>query len=1132
MKQKKNLFLTASLLLVAGAIQAQTFTGRDLGAPSLAGSVVGTAPGVQTITGGGSDIWGTSDNGYYVYTSVSGQKWDAKVRVQDLQGPDAWTKCELMVRVPDASGIPQGPDRFVAAMTTRAAGQNEVGPQYRANRGGDAGNANFGYSGGTVRPTYPNTWLRLVREGSTFTMYYGTNGTSWTKYCDINTAVAVNGFGDAFPDTVLVGVAVTAHNDGDTTGGVATVSDLAVTVTPSTPVLSVVTQVQPSASAYVGSDAFFSFVATNSAVANGSIGNYQWYKNDKVVTNANSTLFAVFASEADNGAKVYCKATVGAVSLNSATGTVSVTPAVEVPGSIKYQVYSARSRVNINSGSYGAPSRVAPRAGFEAPADWSDNYGARLSGYFIPKTSGDYVFFICADDDADLFISTDSSSANCRWVAAQEGWAGARNWVTHGGGGSDMAASQRRSDSFTPDGGATYPYNTGIPLVGGQKYFLMATHGEGGGGDNLGVYAKLMADPDPTDGLPSNLTNDVVSMLTWPAATTLNITTQPKSVEVFEGLNASMTCAVATDSEFTPLYQWQRNQVDMPGQTGPTIRFAPANVADNGAKYRCVITVPNSSLTATTEEATLTVRASVFITGIVKQEIWGPNNTSVTRAQVEAGTAGDPTSTKFITMFDTPDFADNYVQKLSTWFVPATSGAYVFILSSDDDSDLFLSTNDDPLNKRLIAQQTSWNGNRDWAGAAGNVRRSDSWAAADGTTPYANGISLTANTRYYIEAVHHEGGGGDNLAVYARLLNDADPANGTPSNLQGTRIGVKLPAPTSLEITTQPQSVATHGWDPAIFTVAATTDALYPPTYQWRRGGVNIPNATMDIYSFVTGTNDNGAAIDCVVTLSQYGSKTSAVATVTVLADAVFEPGTLKQEYFPGVNWQALLDGSFGAASQVATWTILESATNVADNFSQRVSGFFIPPVTGDYVFITSSDDQSNFYISTDDQPKNKRLCAQQSGWNDARMWIAGGDASQRRSDAWSPDNGATTPYASGIPLEGGKKYYIEVLHREGSGGENLAATFKLFTDPDPVDGDAPLFTGAVIGHMKAPAPTEQPKITITRSGNSVQISWSPAGGHLESKAALGTGPWTSEGAANPVTLQISGERYFRVVVP
>lgn len=1131
MKLRTLTALTASLFLAAAVAQAQTFTGANIGTPTLSGSVVGTAPGVMTITGGGSDIWGTSDNCYYVYTTVTGQIWDAKVRVQGLVGPtvatdDGWTKCELMARVPDASGTPKGPDRFIALMTTRTNGQNDIGPQYRPNRGSECGNV-----GPTVDPTYPNTWLRLTRQGSLFTMYTSTNGTDWAELTRINTAATDYGFGNPFPDPLVVGIAVTGHADSDPTGGVATISDLSVTVTPSTPALTVVTPVQD-ASTYHGAEAYFSFAATNSAIANGSAMAFQWYKDGQAIANANTSVYAHLASLTDNGAKIYCAASLpGAATLYS-TGTVTVAAATEMPGMIKYQVWPGLTRGVINSGSFSAkPNRVSAMPGFEAPSNWSANFGSRLSGYFIPATTGDYVFFISADDDADLFLSTDSNPANVRLVAQQEGWSNPRMWNTPGGGGTDRALAQKRSDMWSPDNGATLPWSLGINLQAGQKYFMMATHTEGGGGDNLGVYAKLMTDVDPIDGDPSTLTNGVVSLLTRPA-TTLTITADPQSVTVFEGLNASMTVAVSTDAEFTPVYQWQRNQVDIPGATAATIRFSPADIDDNGAKYRCVVTLPPTGLTATSAEATLTVQASVFITGIVKQELWGPTaSDTYTRAAVEDGSAGDPTTTGFITMFDQPDFADYYAQRLSTWFVPATTGDYVFAISSDDDSDLFVSTDDDPVNKQLVAQQTSYNGTRSWSDATGQ-RRSDTFSPDGVNVPFASGIHMVAGTRYYIEAVHHEGSGGDSLAAYVIKIGESLPANGTESNLKGNLVGLKLPAPTTLSIAAQPQSVTAHGWDPAVFNITAASDALYPPTYQWRKNGVNIPNATTATYSFVTSASDSGSVIDCVVNLSQYGSITSAPANVTVLGDAIFTPNTLKEEYFTGAGFQTLVNNGVGAPSQVNTWTSLESRTNMADNFSRRVSGFFIPPVEGDYVFFTSSDDQSNFYISTDDQPKNKRLVAQQLNWNDPRLWTSGDFVTMRRSDQWSPDDGLTYPWSAGIHLLANTRYYIEVLMREGSGGDNLAATYKLLLDVDPVDGSAPLFTGSVIAHMAAPAPTEQPRLTIIRNGSNVQISWAPTGGHLESKAALGPGAWTQEGTQNPASLPIVGERYFRVVVP
>jgi hypothetical protein len=167
--------------------------------------------------------------------------------------------------------------------------------------------------------------------------------------------------------------------------------------------------------------------------------------------------------------------------------------------------------------------------------------------------------------------------------------------------------------------------------------------------------------------------------------------------------------------------------------------------------------------------------------------------------------------------------------------------------------------------------------------------------------PGQGGIPLTAGQRYYLEAVQHEGGGRrQRIAVYYTLYGEPAPTDGTPSNLRGNVIGLKLPAPTSLSITQQPQNTTVRAWHPAVFTIGVATDAIYPPTYQWRRNGQPIANATSTVYSFVTSTNDNGATFDCVVTLSQYGSVTSQVAAVSVLTDTVFVPGQVKEEHFVG----------------------------------------------------------------------------------------------------------------------------------------------------------------------------------------------------------------------------------------
>ena len=114
----------------------------------------------------------------------------------------------------------------------------------------------------------------------------------------------------------------------------------------------------------------------------------------------------------------------------------------------------------------------------------------------------------------------------------------------------------------------------------------------------------------------------------------------------------------------------------------------------------------------------------------------------------------------------------------------------MFFLSSDDDSDLFLSTDATSANKQLIAQANTWSASREWVLTANGggltnaddpgvfMKRSDQWTNGLGVTPFTNGIALLAGHAYYIEADQTQGGGGDNLAIRAQLVGSLIPPTG------------------------------------------------------------------------------------------------------------------------------------------------------------------------------------------------------------------------------------------------------------------------------------------------------------------------------------------------------------------
>ena len=202
---------------VLPSVEPPVLTDLDVGTPHLAGSVQMTANGnggtVYTIVGGGSDIGYQSDNFHYAFTNVVGD-FDYIVTVQNLQGLAFWAKAELMARA-STNDLPTGDDPFFATMTAPLGGGNEVVSQWRASRSswGEGASASPAY-----RPSYPNTWLRLIREGNTFISLAGTNELTWTELGRHDFTA------DQFPSNLLIGLAVTACNDADPIGAAAVFS--------------------------------------------------------------------------------------------------------------------------------------------------------------------------------------------------------------------------------------------------------------------------------------------------------------------------------------------------------------------------------------------------------------------------------------------------------------------------------------------------------------------------------------------------------------------------------------------------------------------------------------------------------------------------------------------------------------------------------------------------------------------------------------------------------------------------------------------------------------------------------------------------------------------------------------------
>ncbi|HWN94018.1 MAG TPA: lamin tail domain-containing protein, partial [Methylomirabilota bacterium] len=251
---------------------------------------------------------------------------------------------------------------------------------------------------------------------------------------------------------------------------------------------------------------------------------------------------------------------------------------------------------------------------------------------------------------------------------------------------------------------------------------------------------------------------------------------------------------------------------------------------------------------------------SIGITREVYENIAGGSVANLTSAP---SYPNNPNTAEVLTNgFDCPvDVLENYGQRLRALITPPTTGAYTFWIASDDNSQLWLSTDANPATRRLIAYVSTWTSWREWTKE---------------TNQRSAPITLTAGQQYYIEALQKEGGGGDNLTVRWQL-----PSGAMEEPIPASRCTpVGVGAPTFLQ---QPVNAMVVEGNQVTF--AARITRSFGAVLQWQRNGTNVPgaNSTNLIVGPLT-LSDNGSVFRITAT-NPYGATNSTNAVLTVVAD-------------------------------------------------------------------------------------------------------------------------------------------------------------------------------------------------------------------------------------------------------
>lgn len=245
-----------------------------------------------------------------------------------------------------------------------------------------------------------------------------------------------------------------------------------------------------------------------------------------------------------------------------------------------------------------------------------------------------------------------------------------------------------------------------------------------------------------------------------------------------------------------------------------------------GARYTVrVADVRNLSGIGVAPDTMAAFRSWVIEKGWITREVFydipGVAVSNLTSAQKFLD--GTPDVVERILCTETPSHvADYYGQRLYGYILPPASDEYVFYVASDNQSELWISSDHSPNNKHVVASVEGWTQRREW-------HKYPSQKSAP--------IAMQSGKAYYFEVLMKEDGSGDVLAVgWATLAR-----SNSIEVLSRTRIGGLVDQESALPwIEEQPRTCfAAVGGDASL---TVTADGATPVAYRWFRDGVAVTN--------------------------------------------------------------------------------------------------------------------------------------------------------------------------------------------------------------------------------------------------------------------------------------------------
>lgn len=372
----------------------------------------------------------------------------------------------------------------------------------------------------------------------------------------------------------------------------------------------------------------------------------------------------------------------------------------------------------------------------------------------------------------------------------------------------------------------------------------------------------------------------------------------------------------------------------------------------------------------------------------------------------------DPASIEAITLFESPsNIGDNYGARIRGSLCVPVSGNYTFWIASNDKSELWLSSDANPANKKRIAHVPYYTSERQWR----------KFAEQKSQTVY-----LEHGQNYYIEALHKEGIGDDHVSVGwqlpdgtlerpipgMRLVPYEDLGIAPRVNIVSPGNGQTFPARSRIEMTAE-----------------ATDEDGVVKKVEFYVGTQKVAEDATAPYNATWSTVEEGTYWLSARAIDDRGLSSARSAPVHIIVEpACRASGSITREWWKGIPGNYVSSIPLTTAPQGSeSLAIFEAPSNLGSNYGARIRGYICPPASGEYYFWISSNDHSELWLSADDREGNKQIIASVTGATDARQW-----------DKFRSQKSVA------IGLTRGKTYYIEALHKQGVGTDHLAVGWQL----------------------------------------------------------------------------------------